>query len=115
MLSAKTMINKPISNSQSKFYQVKQPTEAKQIIELPASPVESPSKWLKDGSSPAEIILASAILVFSVSSVIIAIAHLLSRSKDSWADKQHSSVEKIYLLKQVGEADDSNGDFPVSF
>lgn len=113
MLSAKTMINKPISNSQSKFYQVKQPTEAKQIIEVPASPVEAPSKWLKDGSSPAEIILANAILVFSVSSVIIAIAYLLRRSKDSRSDKQHISVEKIDPLKQTRSANESGEDFPA--
>lgn len=55
---------------------MKQPYEAKQLIKVPASPVEKPSAWIKDGSSPTEIILANAILVMAVSSVIIAIAYL---------------------------------------
>lgn len=59
---------------QSKFYQ--QTSEAKQLIQVPASPVENPSAWMQDGTSPTEIILANAVLVVSVSSVIIAIAYL---------------------------------------
>lgn len=57
---------------QYKLYQ--QTSEAKQVIQVSVSPVENPSAWMQDGTSPTEIILANAVLVVSVSSVIIAIS-----------------------------------------
>lgn len=65
-----------MNNYQSKSYQVKQASETKQLIEVPASPVENPSAWIQDGTSPTEVILANAVLIVAISSVIIAIAYL---------------------------------------
>lgn len=61
---------------QSSFYQFSQAKEAKQLIKVPTSPVENPSAWMQDGTSPTEVILANAVLIMAVSSVIIAIAYL---------------------------------------
>lgn len=65
-----------MNNYQSKSYQVKQASETKQLIKVPASPVENPSDWIQDGTSPTEVILANAVLIVAISSVIIAIAYL---------------------------------------
>ena len=69
---------------QSSFYEVTQAKEAKQLIKVPGSPVENPSSWMRDGTSPTEVILANAVLIMAVSSVIIAVTYLsqvLVRSK----------------------------------
>ena len=42
----------------------------KQLIIIQSTELYSPSSWLQDGSSPTEIILASAILVNSISWVL---------------------------------------------
>ncbi len=65
-----------MNNYKSTFYQVNQDSLAKQFIKVPTSPVENPSAWIQDGNSPTEVILANAVLIMAVSSVIIAIAYL---------------------------------------
>lgn len=65
-----------MNNYQPKSYQVKQASQTKQLIEVPASPVENPSAWIQDGNSPTEVILANAVLIVAINSVIIAIAYL---------------------------------------
>jgi hypothetical protein len=65
-----------MNNYQSKSYELKQASETKQLIKVPASPVENPSDWIQDGTSPTEVILANAVLIVAISSVIIAIAYL---------------------------------------
>lgn len=65
-----------MNNYQSKSYQVKQASEIKQLIKVPASPVEKPSDWIQDGTSPTEVILANAVLIVAISSVVIAITYL---------------------------------------
>ena len=61
---------------QFQSYQVKQANEAKQLIKVPASPVENPSAWIQNGTSPTEVILATAVVIVAVSSVIGSIACL---------------------------------------
>lgn len=65
-----------MNNYQYKSYQVNQASETKQLIKVPTSPVENPSDWIQDGTSPTEVILANAVLIMAISSVIIAITYL---------------------------------------
>jgi hypothetical protein len=48
-----------------------------QIMTTSSSPVESPSAWMQYGTSPTEIILATAVVIAAMSGVIGAIALLL--------------------------------------
>lgn len=57
-------------------FQSYQANEVKQLIELPVSPVEKPSAWIQNGNSPTEIILATAVVIVAVSSVIGSVAYL---------------------------------------
>ncbi|MDJ0615194.1 MAG: hypothetical protein QNJ63_00365 [Calothrix sp. MO_192.B10] len=62
-----------------KFYssqQINQSTESLHIVTIPKSPVENPSAWIQDGTSPTEIILAVAVVIVAVSSVIGSVAYL---------------------------------------
>ncbi|MEH2139944.1 hypothetical protein [Nostoc sp.] len=69
----KTVLTTPVNSNQT--------TQTSQLI--PASPtsVENPSTWMRDGYSPTEIILASAILtsllIGGIASVIVAITGLV--------------------------------------
>ena len=40
------------------------------LVEQPQPPMENPALWLKDGDSPAEMILAIAVLVGALSRLI---------------------------------------------
>jgi hypothetical protein len=55
-------------NSKLFFDRVKQST--KQLILIQSTELYNPVSWLKDGTSPAEIILATAILVGSIASLL---------------------------------------------
>jgi hypothetical protein len=48
-----------------------------QIMITSPSPVEPPSAWMQYGTSPTEIILATAVVIAAISGVIGAIALLL--------------------------------------
>ncbi|MEH2077635.1 MAG: hypothetical protein V7K57_25095 [Nostoc sp.] len=69
----KTVVTTAVNSNQT--------TQTSQLI--PASPtsVENPSTWMRDGYSPTEIILASAILtslsIGGIGSVIVAITGLV--------------------------------------
>jgi len=56
--------------------QINQPTESLHIVTVSKSPVENPSAWIQDGTSPTEIILATVVLIVAVSSVIGSVAYL---------------------------------------
>ena len=45
----------------------------KQLILIQSTELYNPGSWLKDGTSPTEIILASAILVSSISGLLKAL------------------------------------------
>lgn len=48
-----------------------------QIVMTNPTPIESPSAWMQYGTSPTEIILATAVVIASIASVIGSIAVLL--------------------------------------
>lgn len=51
------------------FDRIQQPTQAGTLIPTNTE-LYNPGSWLKDGTSPAEIILASAILVSAIASLL---------------------------------------------
>ncbi len=55
------------------------PTSKTQPVQvtIQPSPVESPSAWMQYGTSPTEIILATAVVIGATASVIVAISLLL--------------------------------------
>jgi hypothetical protein len=55
-------------NNKLFFDRVKEAT--KQIIIIQSTELYNPGSWLKDGTSPTEIILASAILVGSIAGLL---------------------------------------------
>jgi hypothetical protein len=55
-------------NSKLFFDRVKEST--KQLIIIQSTELYNPGSWLKDGTSPTEIILASAILVGSITGLL---------------------------------------------
>jgi hypothetical protein len=55
-------------NNKSCLDRVKKST--KQLILIQSTELYNPGSWLKDGTSPAEIILASAILVSAIASLL---------------------------------------------
>jgi hypothetical protein len=63
-------------NNKLFFNRVKEST--KQLILIQSTELYNPGSWLKDGTSPAEIILASAILVGAIAILVEAIASLLA-------------------------------------
>lgn len=65
-----------MNHHQLTSYQVNQATESTQLVTMPSSPVENPSAWIQDGTSPTEIILAIAVVIVAVSSVIGSVAYL---------------------------------------
>jgi hypothetical protein len=55
-------------NNKFFFDRVKEST--KQLIIIQSTELYNPGSWLKDGTSPTEIILASAILVGSIAGLL---------------------------------------------
>jgi hypothetical protein len=55
-------------NNKLFFDRVKQST--KQLILIQSTELYNPGSWLKDGTSPTEIILATAILVGSITGLL---------------------------------------------
>jgi hypothetical protein len=56
---------------------VPQPTQTGQLIPIQSTELYNPGSWLKNGDSPAEIILATAILVGSIAGLV----HVFMSSK----------------------------------
>ena len=52
-------------------------TQPVQVVITNPGSIESPSAWMQYGTSPTEIILATAIMIGAISSIIGAIALLL--------------------------------------
>jgi hypothetical protein len=60
------------------------PTAAKPqtTIAMPSQPIEAPSAWMHNGTSPAEFLLASSFLLISQSVIIWSIAGLIHALKN---------------------------------
>jgi hypothetical protein len=52
-------------------------TQPAQVVMTNSTPVEPPSAWMQYGTSPTEIILATAVVIGAIASVIGSIALLL--------------------------------------
>ncbi|MBD1900861.1 hypothetical protein H6F83_12905 [Coleofasciculus sp. FACHB-125] len=52
-------------------------TQPAQVMTTNPAPIESPSAWMQYGTSPTEIILATAVVIGAIASVIGSIALLL--------------------------------------
>jgi hypothetical protein len=53
-------------------------TQPAQVVTVSSNPIESPSAWMQYGTSPTEIILATAVVIASIAPVIGSAALLLN-------------------------------------
>lgn len=52
--------------------------QSTQVLTTDLTPIESPSAWMQYGTSPTEIILATAVVITSIAPVIGSVALLLN-------------------------------------
>jgi hypothetical protein len=57
------------------------PAQTRSTIAMPSQPIEAPSAWMNNGTSPAEFLLASSFLLISQSVIIWSIAGLIHALK----------------------------------
>jgi hypothetical protein len=57
-------------------------TQTQATIAMPSQPIEAPSAWMHNGTSPAEFLLASSFLLISQSVIIWSIAGLIHALKN---------------------------------
>jgi hypothetical protein len=58
-------------------------TQTQSTIAMPSQPIEAPSAWMNNGTSPAEFLLASSFLLISQSIIIWSIAGLIHALKSN--------------------------------
>ncbi len=59
--------------------QLKQTNQPIQLVTPPQPHIESPATWMRDGNSQAEIILAVAVLISSISGLLQVLIPLMLR------------------------------------
>jgi hypothetical protein len=58
-----------------------QQQQTQATIAVPPQPLEAPSAWMRYGTSPAELILASSFLLIAQATIIWSIAGLVSTTQ----------------------------------
>ena len=59
-----------MDNRQTPLVQSEQTIQPVELITPSQTPMENPSNWMRDGDSPAEIILAIAILIGAIAGLV---------------------------------------------
>jgi len=59
-----------MDNRQTSPVQSEQTIQPVELVTPSQTPIESPSNWMRDGDSPAEIILAIAVLIGAIAGLV---------------------------------------------
>ncbi|MFP4123451.1 hypothetical protein [Coleofasciculus sp.] len=59
-----------MDNRQTPLVQSEQTIQPVELITPSQTPIENPSNWMRDGDSPAEIILAIAVLIGAIAGLV---------------------------------------------
>lgn len=72
-----------MNNSTTNLVQPELITQPIELVEPPQCLIESPDTWMRDGNSPAEIILAVAVLVGAIAGLLRVLVPVMTpRSSD---------------------------------